>query len=187
MTKRSSALLAGAVLVAAGVGIGTVPAHADDDEPGVLANYHGQTIDLSVSWEGAQACAFVEGDANCFDSEEEMNAFYGWGDEGVGSKAGQAEGGVSLLSNCSSPVRLYASTFYNGATIALYAQGSYLNLSAYGFDNVTSSYKVGACWSAFYDGSGGAPPTYPGSTLAGSSATSMVAGWDNRISSVYIA
>ena len=38
----------------------------------------------------------------------------------------------------------------------------------------------------FYDGASGGTPLYPGTTTANSSATSMLAGWDNRVSSVYI-
>jgi hypothetical protein len=69
----------------------------------------------------------------------------------------------------------------------LTSRGAYINLSTYGFDNDTSSYKVGACASYFYDGAGGGTPLYPGTTTANSSATSMLTGWDNRVSSVYIA
>lgn len=61
-----------------------------------------------------------------------------------------------------------------------------INLAPYGFDNVTSSYKVGACRSGFYDGSSGGGSIYPGSTGAGAQAASMASGWDNRVSSVVI-
>jgi hypothetical protein len=94
---------------------------------------------------------------------------------------------ITPLAACSSSLRLYRSTSYGGAVLQLTTRNTYINLSGYGFDNDTSSYKVGACSAGFYDGSGGGAPTYPGSTGANASATSMVSGWDNRVSSVYIA
>jgi hypothetical protein len=81
---------------------------------------------------------------------------------------------------------LYRSTSYGGAVLQLTTRYTYINLSGYGFDNDTSSYRVGACAAYFYDGTNGGGSVYPGSTGAGVSASSMVSGWDNRISSVYI-
>lgn len=73
---------------------------------------------------------------------------------------------------------------WRGSVGALHAE-VYIGLSGYGFDNVTSSYQVGGCAATFYDTAGGTG-TYPGSTGAGASASSMVSGWDNRISSIRI-
>jgi hypothetical protein len=64
---------------------------------------------------------------------------------------------------------------------------TYINLSTYGFDNITSSYQVGACGSTFYDGASGVAPTYPGPTGANAASATMLTSWDNRVSSVYIA
>lgn len=95
-------------------------------------------------------------------------------------------GGPVPLASCSSSLRLYRSTGYAGGVLNLSTRNTSINLSAYGFDNDTSSYKVGACAATFYDGAGGGPPVYPGSTGAGASASTMASGWDNRIGSVYI-
>ena len=61
-----------------------------------------------------------------------------------------------------------------------------LNLSTYGFDNDTSSYRVGACASTFWAGASGSGSVYPGPTGANASASSMLSGWNNVVSSVYI-
>lgn len=55
--------------------------------------------------------------------------------------------------------------------------------SAYSFANRTSSYQIGNCSSVFRDSSAVA---YSGNTSAGASASSMLSGWNNRVSIVYI-
>jgi hypothetical protein len=92
---------------------------------------------------------------------------------------------VPLIS-CASALKLYRSTSFTGAVLQLTSRGTFINLSSFGFDNDTSSYQVGACSSTFYDGASGGTPVYPGTTTANSSASSMLAGWDNRVSSVFI-
>ena len=87
---------------------------------------------------------------------------------------------------CSSSVRLYSGTSYSGSVLWLSTQFSFLNLSNYGFNNVTSSYRIGACDAVFYDLNNGGAPQYGGATWAGASSASMLAGWDNRVSSVFI-
>ena len=62
----------------------------------------------------------------------------------------------------------------------------WLNLSAYGFDNLTSSYRVGACSVYMAENSSGGGSWYPGNTSAGAQASAMLSGWNNRVSSVYI-
>ena len=59
-----------------------------------------------------------------------------------------------------------------------------LNLSSYGFDNVTSSYKVGACATSFYSLSNAGGGWFSRAAFAQS--TSMPAGFNNVVSSVYI-
>jgi len=95
--------------------------------------------------------------------------------------------GVSLTSaSCATPgVRLYRSVSYGGGVLQLLTRGTYINLGAYGFDNDTSSFRIGACSAGFYDTTTGGT-SYPGSTSAGISAAAMSSGWDNRVGSVYI-
>lgn len=61
-----------------------------------------------------------------------------------------------------------------------------LNLSNYGFDNLTSSYKVGGCDTEFYSSANLGGSLYTGSTGAGSQEPLLLSGWNNVVSSVYI-
>lgn len=165
-TSIAAAMLPLAGLATAGEG----------DEP-VLASFEGRTINLANGWGDAKACASDGHATRCYRSEAAMDA------------AEPAAGDLRIggtLATCSSSLRLYSSTGWNGSVLALTSRDVVINLSGYGFSNVTSSYKVGACSSIFYDGVGGGGSVYPGNTSAGASATSMLSGWDNRVSSVYI-
>lgn len=93
---------------------------------------------------------------------------------------------VAPLAVCASFLRLYDGTSYAGTTISLSTRLTYLNLSAYSFDNLTSSYKVGACDVDLFANASGAGSVYPGATTANSQSPSMSSGWNNVISSVYI-
>jgi hypothetical protein len=154
------------------------PSVSAADSGGVLATFEGTTINLRDGWGAAQACTSDGAVTTCYRSEAAM-------DRAASAAARSIE--ITTFAACSSSLRLYRSTSYGGAVLQLTTRGSYINLSGYGFDNDTSSYKVGACSAGFYDGSTGGAPSYPGSTGANASATSMVSGWDNRVSSVYIA
>lgn len=141
----------------------------------VIASFDGGWIDLTRGWGDATAC-WSDGESTAsFRTEAEM-------DRTMNSSLS----GPVPLASCSSSLRLYRSSGFAGGVLSLTTQNTYINLSAYGFDNDTSSYRVGACASYFYDGTNGGGSLYPGSTGAGVSASSMVSGWDNRISSVYI-
>lgn len=91
-----------------------------------------------------------------------------------------------LLAACGSSLRLYDGTSYTGASLFLNSRAVVHNLANFGFDNRTSSYQIGACDSDFFSGSNGSGSVYPGNTNAGASATSMLSGWNNVVSSVYI-
>jgi len=147
------------------------------ESTGALATFEGQVIDLSVSWGKARACTSDGVTTQCFRTEAEMDRF-----TGNSTSAGR----VGTMAACSSYLRLYRSTSYGGAVLQLATRYTYINLSLYGFDNDTSSYRVGACPAYFYDGANGGTPLYPGATGANSSASTMVTGWDNRVSSIYI-
>lgn len=92
--------------------------------------------------------------------------------------------GIAPLATCSTSLVLYRSTGYSGQALYLSTRGTYISLAAYGFDNDTSSYKIGACAARFYDGGIGSTQ-YPGNTSAGASASSMGT-WNDRVSTVYI-
>lgn len=185
--------LAVAVLTAA---VATVPATSatagttatiDGTAPGnpAAALYEGTTIDLSEGWGTAGACAELGTVTECYDTLAELLAAH----PELAMVSSPTKGGAritaSTLANCSTTLRLYNGTSYSGTVLILSTRGLILNLSSYGFDNVTSSYRVGACASNLYTGA-----TAGGSFIsvgANTQASSMPSGFNNTVSSVYIA
>ena len=175
-TARLLAVTAAAVVGIAPAAHATAADVSNGRSPdAVIASFDGGWIDLTKGWGEATACWSKGESTACFRTEAEM-------DRTMNARSN----GPTPLASCSSSLRLYRSTGFAGGVLSLTTQNTYINLSAYGFDNDTSSYRVGACAAAFYDGANGGAPLYPGATGAGASASSMAAGWDNRISSVYI-
>ena len=174
-------LLAVAVVAVSAVTV-SQPSSADGvpGQPG-YAIFEGREIDLGESWAGAGACAELGDRTECFRTEGEMLKSHpelNIDDLPAGS--------MVALASCSSSLRLYRSTSFGGGVLALTTRNVILNLSAYGFDNDTSSYRVGACASIFYSAPSGGGSVYSGPTGAFASAASMLFGWDNVVSSVYI-
>ncbi|MEI7547472.1 MAG: hypothetical protein WCK21_05365 [Actinomycetota bacterium] len=147
---------------------------------GGQATFEGRTIDLSVDWQGATACNIAPSGSVCFRTEAQLDQFLSTATVDTTATVD------SLASSCSSTLRLYSGTSYTGSVLNLSTEFLFINLSTYGFDNITSSYKVGACDTWFYSGASGGGSLYPGSTSAFSSSTSMLFGWNDVISSVYI-
>jgi len=146
---------------------------------GVIAQYGDSTINLANGWGGANACHVGDDIAICFDSEAEMDAWLA----NTGRSTARGANGAS----CSSSLRLYDGTSYTGASLNLTTRLHWLNLSSYGFDQRTSSYKVGPCDTRFNDFGAGGGALYPlYLTNAYDQATSMLSGWNNRVSSVWI-
>ncbi|MFM2070264.1 MAG: hypothetical protein RLZZ623_527 [Actinomycetota bacterium] len=166
----------------------TAPSRPTGTESAAFASYDGTTIDLRVGWGTAAAC-FTDGTVTrCFDSEAAMDAAVGsTANVATSSAANALLGGVpAALSTCASSVRLYSGTSYTGSVLQVATRLTFVSLSTFGFDNLTSSYKVGACSSSFYDGAAGTGSVYPGSTGAGAQFPSMVTGWSDRLGSVYL-
>ena len=178
-------------VVAAVFGVAAVPiaptsVGAQFVEPGnpSEAVYDGETIDLSEGWGTARACAELGSVTECYDTLAELLAAHPELGLGGGALKGGAAITATALVNCATTLRLYDGTSYSGTVLILSTRGIILNLSAYGFDNKASSYKNGAC----------ATNMYTGATAGGSSFTaganvqssSMPAGFNNTVSSVYI-
>jgi hypothetical protein len=93
----------------------------------------------------------------------------------------------ALAADCSSSLRLYTASSYTGNVLLILARSVWLNLSAYSFSNVTSSFKVGACSSYLADYNDGGGAWYPiERSAAWEVEPTMYAGWNDRISSVYL-
>ena len=140
-----------------------------------LADFEESFIDLSKDWGEAKACWSDGRTTECFRTESQMD-----------SQINQRFTLKAAVATCATSVKLYSNTSYGGSVLSLVTRTVPINLSAYGFDNLTSSYVIGSCSALFYDYANNVSPTYPGSTNANSSATSMLTGWDNRVSSIYI-
>jgi hypothetical protein len=147
-------------------------------------------LDLGESWGDATACIEFDDRTECFRTEDELVAAYpeygSTGGAGESTSAAAPIGDFTTTSVCSTSLRLYRLTGFTGGTLVLTTRAVVLNLSTYGFDNDTSSYRVGACASTFWAGASGSGSVYPGPTGANASASSMLSGWNNVVSSVYI-
>jgi hypothetical protein len=179
--KSAIRLLATTICISAAsaVMVGT-PASATDARPTTLARYGDHWIDMANDWESAKACTVGADGAFCFATERQLDAY-------LSSSTTAVASGVSIAAACSSSLRLYDGVTYTGAILHLTTQWTIHNLSSYGFDNRTSSYKVGACSSLFYSGASGGGSLYPtGNTQAFDQFASMLTGWNNVLSSVYI-
>ena len=181
MNRIAVSVIAAAAALAATVGPTQTAVAATVDAPDetrVIVTFEGETFDMASGWGTPEsrpeirACRVTEHRVDCYRSEAELQ------------RATPTPATAQRAARCSSSLRLYDGTSYSGAVIYLTQRGSILPLSSYGFNNRTSSYRVGGCSSTFYNGIGSSP--YPGNTSAWASAASMQPGWNNAISSVYI-
>ncbi len=178
----------------------SVPAHAAVESDaverqggGMPARYGDRVIDLAQGWDGAGACVVwpkMLDIPECFDTEAEMDrrvvdletraAF-------VSPSTNTDAITATSSSSCTSSLRLYDGTYYTGAVLYLRGRWQWFNLADYGFDQRTSSYVIGACSAWFADWTNGGGDWYPTSlTEAYDVAPTMLSGWDNDVSSVYI-
>lgn len=163
------------------------------DVPGATAVFDGATLNLAESWGGATACmVWAEATATieCFSSEAELDARVLSLETQMGITSAKSGGPTESLmagTNCSSYLKLYNGTSYSGSILYLRSKYWWHNLSSYGFNQKTSSYKMGACNAYFADYSNGGGAWYPTyATQAWDQMSSMYSGWNNDVSSVYI-
>jgi hypothetical protein len=167
-------------LAAIGVTIGlvctmsTVSGAADQSS---IAFFEGGTINLSQGWGLAQICDVTSAGTYCFTGQSEYQS---WLD------SGSTPGGVIPLTNCSSGLKLYANIDYGGSELILSSESNWINLSTYGFSDVVSSFKVGACSISMTDAQNGSGNVYPGPTSPGSDVSWIGTAWNDRVQSVYI-
>lgn len=165
-------------------------------DPIEIASFRGTLIPMDEVWVVAEACLVWPEKLprpECFDSEQDMGRRIreleretGVSD-GLAMQRSQQAGAVASASQCSDWLRLYDGASYSGQTLYVRIRLQWLNLSSYGFNQKTSSYKIGPCSAYFADWSNGGGDWYPTSlTQAFDQAASMVSGWDNDVSSIYI-
>lgn len=173
---RTAIVLAAALMASAASSALAGGSSATESRPG-LALFEGKLIDLSRGWGEARACVVfdVERVGECYRDVATLQA-----------RETEFASEASILASCSTPLRLFANTGYGGQELDIYTRGVWQNLSTWGFDNQLSSYKVGACGSHLAENANGGGSWYPGNTGAGAQSSSMLSGWDNRVSSVYL-
>ncbi len=164
---------------------------------GATATFEGETLNLAESWGDAVACMVwpeATGTVECFASEAEMDARVAALEAALGAPSTMSTGAAALTAsvaaagtNCSNYLRLYDGTSYTGATLYIRSRFQWHNLANYGFNQKTSSYKIGACSAYFADYSNGGGAWYPTYlTQAWDVSSSMISGWNNDVSSVLI-
>jgi hypothetical protein len=172
--------LASAIAVLLLLAGGGLPSTAQDpSESGVVADFEGRQIDLAKGWGDAQACLVLSSTTHCFRTIDELTA----------AEKGFAAGDVGLVSpaaTCSTALRLYDGTYQTGSVLSIATRGQWINLGLYGFDNRTSSYRVGACAVELASGTNGGGSRYFRCLNAYCEEDVMASGWDNVLSSAYL-
>ena len=176
-TRAVITMLIVALLTGPGGGSASADPATVSPRPGV-ATFEDGVIDLRSGWGEAEACLTNGATTRCFRSESELDSYLG------GRVVGPGAAVFSWL--CLNPLRLYSGSNHTGTVLVIANTGVWVDLAALGFNNATSSYRVGSCPALFADGPFGGGSYYPGNTAAGASAAVMLAGWNNRLSSVYV-
>lgn len=159
--KLSIFVLVAGLLVAA-----TSTLEPPDDGSAVDAVFEGQPIDLTQGWGEAQACLYWPEATNlveCFRTEAEMDTrFAELQAEQYPVVVKLSHGVGTAVSTCSGYVRLYDGTGYGTPVLLLASRFQWINLSPLGWNQRTSSYKIGPCSAYFADYSNGVstPPEF---------------------------
>ncbi len=186
------ALVVAVVLVAAPASAAPGSDGSVSSGAGTTARYGDRVIDLARGWEGAGACVVWPDKLDmpeCFDTEAQMNRRIDQLESELATASVGISSGTTATSgwSCASYLRLYDGTWYTGAVLYLRGRWQWFNLADYGFDQRTSSYRIGACSARFADWRNGGGSWYPTSlTEAYDVASTMLSGWDDDVSSVYI-
>lgn len=144
-----------------------------------VAVFEGTEIDLTDGWGDARACLVLPATVQCFRTIEELNAAEARLDVGDSRL-------VSTSATCSTALRLYDGTYQTGSVLSITVRGQWVNLGTYGFDNRTSSYRVGACTVELASGTNGGGSRYYRCLTAYCEEDVMASGWDNVLSSAYL-
>ncbi len=169
----------------------TEPVRGSSGE-GALALLDGEVIDLSEGWGGATTCVVVPDRleyVECFRSDSARDQRLA--DLGLTDRFAEVdqlpEGAGFAAAVCSSYLKLYDRYYYGGASLWISSRGFWHNLSVYGFNQRTSSYRVGACSSIMADYSNGGGAWIPTSLTQAWDVDAVISGsWNNDVSSVYI-
>ena len=150
-----------------------------------VASFEGGSINLAQDWGDARACLVWRqgGVLECFRTPEALDAR----EADLGSTLGVSDfSDKSSSFSCGSPLRLYDYTYYGGRQLSFWDRGYWQNLWDYGFDDRTSSYIVGGCYTYLAEYADGGGWWYPGPTYPWAGEPVMYWNWQNTISSLFI-
>lgn len=193
ISKRSWGGLA--VLAFALVASTTAAASAGNapDPTGTVGNtavFDGEVIDISEDWGDATACLVWPDQLDapeCFATEAELAKRAASIEADAVTQHLEESATVARGANCSGYLKLYDGTSYTGSALWLRGRVQWFNLASFNFDQKTSSFKVGPCSAYFADLASGGGSWYPTSnTQAYDVASTMLSGWNNDVSSLYI-
>ncbi|MGH9133682.1 MAG: hypothetical protein ACRDZZ_07080 [Ilumatobacteraceae bacterium] len=186
--NRYAVIVIAAVAAASTTG-GAVVAAPDDiaTTPGNPAEavFGSESLDLSEDWGTASACIELGDVTECYDTEAELLAAHPEALAESRSVSGRGFVAASALV-CSSSTRLYNGYSYTSGVLYLNTRGVIHNMSSFGFDNMTSSYRIGPCSVSMFSAANAGGSVYPGYTGAWAQYASMAWGWNDVVSSVYM-
>lgn len=172
-------MLVAIVALPVSVTAGPAQAIAASEPPGIHANYYGRLIDLSEGWGSARACVIDGVSGECFNTAAELDTY-------LREERTANSNGIAALATCGTGTRLYAGTSYGTPVLTVTTRLTWINLASVGFDNRTRSYRIGSCAASMAKNSDGGGGFYPGATGAYAQSSSMAAGWDRAVSSIYL-
>ena len=181
--KKSGILMLARGVAAIGLILGVmdaIPIVSGASTQRSLASYNGGPIDLSQGWGSAQICSVTSAGTYCFASQYDYQTW------AATNPSTGAANGSSPMTSCSSGLDLYENINYGGRELILSSQSNWINLSIYGFSDIVSSFKVGACSIRMTDAANGAGSAYPGPTTPSSLVPWIGTAWNDRIQSVYV-
>lgn len=171
------ALTLGVMVMSASSGVQLASAAGN---PGIIASYHGGTMDLSQGWGTAAICAVTTSGTSCFSNQSEYQTW-------ISSQSQLVTEALTASSgNCSTGLKLFQKVNYGGTELVIFVQSEWINLSTYSFADELSSYQVGACAVHMAAGNNGSGAAYPGNTSPGADVTTLGSSWNDRVKSVYI-
>jgi len=124
------------------------------------------------------------------DETEVAEPARGLTDELETTESASAPGTLPITACSRSCLHLYQHTNFNpfgvGKHLTFCDRGYWQNLTSYDFNDKLSSYKTGVRGAYFAEHTGGGGYWYPGDTGVCVSSSSMMGGWNDKISSIYI-
>jgi hypothetical protein len=182
----STAVMLFVVMPAGASGINPLSQPISTADPGV-ALFEGELIDLAEGWGLARACMVWRSVdvVECFRSEELMAAREAQILRELEPGLPGSGGTASASWYCSSPLRLYEHASFGGRQLAFWDGGYWQNLTNWGFNDATSSFKTGSCYSYMAEHIWGGGAWYYGNTSPYTWTYYVGSEWNDRVSSIY--